>query len=196
MEESHSHKPTEFSKKDKVLNDSTRNASDAHANVKKGPVQHIRDSIQRYKSYFKNRSAFSPHSIQTQADNHNQASSLRANQNPLYGKYQYKKSPSPQKQADFDNIASYKKIIKKHKQFQLLSEKQGFERYQTGSRKVDGDQMMSNSVSYQGKTSAGDGQNNQISQRKLSESLSALQSWQVISSSKKDQIPVMKSITK
>ena len=97
---------------------------------------------------------------------------------------------------DFDNIANYKKVIRKHKQFQLLSEKQGFDRYHTSGRKADGyDQMMSNSVSYQGKTSAGDGQNNPISQRKLSESLSALQSWQVISSSKKDQIPVMKSIT-
>ena len=95
VEESYSYKPTEFSKKDKALNDSARNASDAQANMRKGPVQQIRDSIQRYKSYFKNRSAFSPHSIQTQADHHNQASSLRTNQNHLTNKYQYKKSPSP-----------------------------------------------------------------------------------------------------
>ena len=110
VEESYSYKPTEFSKKDKALKDSARNASDAQANMRKGrlniekdqqtptnapKVQQIRDSIQRYKSYFKNRSAFSPHSIQTQADHHNQASSLRTNQNHLTNKHQYKKSPSP-----------------------------------------------------------------------------------------------------
>jgi len=50
---------------------------------------------------------------------------------------------------DFDNIANYKKVIRKHKQFQLLSEKQGFDRYHTSGRKADGyDQMMNNSVSY------------------------------------------------
>lgn len=95
VEESYSYKPTEFSKKDKALNDSTRDASDAQANMRKGPVQQMRDSIQRYKSYFKNRSAFSPHSIQTHTDHHNQASSLRTHHNHLTNKYQMKKSPSP-----------------------------------------------------------------------------------------------------